>query len=203
MVIRGPGPAAALSTSSVSSKTSPTLGVWKALIPLRHPTEAHNMASKCAQRPTRLLRLAAVTVKLTMPLLRRHSSSAGKGLDADQELRLDEEENAVIWPTYLGMKSGRGHVPGGHQQSPLATTTVISMTAYRLRGGMENSSLYTPYYSLVSRKFHIPPNLVVGRVTAHWKPPEVRICRLRNQSAVGTRPPSTSTPHCPACWARR
>src|SRR5713101_6168507 len=29
----------------------------------------------------------------------------------------------------------------------------------------------------------------------HRKPPEVRICRLRNQSAVGTRPPSTSTPH--------
>jgi hypothetical protein len=51
--------------------------------------------------------------------------------------------------------------------------------------------------------FHIPPNLVVERVTAHRKPPEVRICRLRNQSAVGTRPSSTSTPHCPACWARR
>jgi len=43
-----------------------------------------------------------------------------------------------------------------------------------------------------------------GRVViTHRKPPEVRICRLRNQSAVGTRPPSTSTPHCPACWARR
>jgi hypothetical protein len=154
MVIRGPGPAAALSTSSVSSKTSPTLGVWKALIPLRHPTEAHNMASKCAQRPTRLLRLAAVTVKLTMPLLRRHSSSAGKGLDADQELRLDEEENAVIWPTYLGMKSGRGHVPGGHQQSPLATTTVISMTAYRLRGG--NGKFVTLYTLLFTGVKEIP-----------------------------------------------
>jgi hypothetical protein len=26
---------------------------------------------------------------------------------------------------------------------------------------------------------------------------------MSSQSAVGTRPPSTSTPHCPACWARR
>jgi len=39
---------------------------------------------------------------------------------------------------------------------------------------------------------HIPPNYVVERVTAQRKPPEVRICRLRNQSRVGTRPPSTS-----------
>jgi hypothetical protein len=50
---------------------------------------------------------------------------------------------------------------------------------------------------------HIPPNLVVERVTAHRKPPEVRIWRLSHQSRVGTFPPSTSTPHCPACWARR
>ena len=42
-----------------------------------------------------------------------------------------------------------------------------------------------------------------GVVSTHRKPPEVRICRLRNQSVVGTRPPSTSTPHCPACLARR
>ena len=50
---------------------------------------------------------------------------------------------------------------------------------------------------------HIPPNLVVRGITAHRKPPDVRICRLRNQSRVGTVPPSTSTPHCPACMARR
>jgi hypothetical protein len=35
-------------------------------------------------------------------------------------------------------------------------------------------------------KSHIPPNYVVERVTAQRKPPEVRICRLRNQSRVGT-----------------
>jgi len=50
---------------------------------------------------------------------------------------------------------------------------------------------------------HIPPNLVVEGVTAHRKPPEVRIWRLRNQSRVGTFPPSTSTPQWPACLARR
>jgi len=52
------------------------------------------------------------------------------------------------------------------------------------------------------RKFHIPPNLVVERVTAQRKPPEVRIQRFRNQSCERTLPPSTSTPHCPACLAR-
>ena len=55
----------------------------------------------------------------------------------------------------------------------------------------------------LSEKTHTPPDLVVRDVTAHRKPPDVRICRLRHQSAVGTRPPSTSTPHCPACRARR
>jgi cellulose biosynthesis protein BcsQ len=50
---------------------------------------------------------------------------------------------------------------------------------------------------------HIPSHLVVERVTAQRKPPEVRIWRLRNQSAAGNRPPSTSTPHWPACLARR
>jgi hypothetical protein len=44
-------------------------------------------------------------------------------------------------------------------------------------------------------KFHIPSDFVVECVTAQRKPPEVRIWTLRNQSAVGTRPPSTSTPH--------
>src|SRR5215467_12347173 len=53
------------------------------------------------------------------------------------------------------------------------------------------------------RKFHIPSHYVVEAVTADRKPPEVRICRLRNQSAVGTRPPSTSTPHWLTCRARR
>jgi hypothetical protein len=52
-------------------------------------------------------------------------------------------------------------------------------------------------------KIHIPPNYVVERVTLQRKPPEVRIWRLSIQSAVGTRPPSTSTPHWPACLARR
>jgi len=57
--------------------------------------------------------------------------------------------------------------------------------------------------NLLKKIFHIPPNLVVERVPAHRKPPDVRIWRLSNQSCVGTFPPSTSTPHWPACWARR
>jgi hypothetical protein len=49
------------------------------------------------------------------------------------------------------------------------------------------------------RVFHIPSHFVVRRVTTQRKPPEVRICTLSIQSRVGTRPPSTSTPHWPAC----
>ena len=56
----------------------------------------------------------------------------------------------------------------------------------------------------VTLDIHIPPNYVVAAIPAHRKPPDVRICRLSNQSDVGTRPPSTSTPHLPAfrarCW---
>jgi hypothetical protein len=46
---------------------------------------------------------------------------------------------------------------------------------------------------------HILPNYVVEYGIAHRKPPEVRMCRLSIQSGVGNRPPSTSTPHWPAC----
>jgi hypothetical protein len=56
---------------------------------------------------------------------------------------------------------------------------------------------------IVYTDLHIPPDYVVERVTLHRKPPEVRICRLRNQSRVGTVPPSTSTPQWLACCARR
>src|SRR5216683_2661252 len=49
-----------------------------------------------------------------------------------------------------------------------------------------------PVERVVAQIFHIPPDLVVRGIPAHRKPPEVMICRLRNQSAVGTRPPSTS-----------
>ena len=60
------------------------------------------------------------------------------------------------------------------------------------------------YNNLVwCRNIHTPPDLVVRDVAAHRKPPDVRIWRLRNQSRVGTVPPSTSTPHWPACLARR
>ena len=48
--------------------------------------------------------------------------------------------------------------------------------------------------ALLDEKKHIPPNDVVERVLTHRKPPDVRRWRWRNQSAVGTRPPSTSTP---------
>src|SRR5215831_13328771 len=43
------------------------------------------------------------------------------------------------------------------------------------------------------------PNYVVKDATTHRKPPEVRVCRWSIQSGVGTCPPSTSTPHWPAC----
>ena len=61
----------------------------------------------------------------------------------------------------------------------------------------------SPFVARQYGRKHIPPDLVVRGITAHRKPPDVRIWRLSNQSRVGTVPPSTSTPHWPACWARR
>ena len=62
---------------------------------------------------------------------------------------------------------------------------------------------YTTVYKVFARWAQIPPNYVVVAIPAHRKPPDVRICRLSIQSDVGTRPPSTSTPHLPAFRARR
>ena len=110
---------------------------------------------------------------------------------------------------------------GGLSLELCAVLSHISpMALYRLICALGQQSLVTvltrcglalPPYLLadekhsrcLTAKVHTPPNYVVECVIAYRKPPEVRICRLRNQSAVGTCPPSTSTPHWPACWARR
>src|SRR6266849_5805382 len=69
--------------------------------------------------------------------------------------------------------------------------------------GSERTCIRSGLATFLHCAFTAHPNLVVECVSHHRKPPEVRICRLSIQSAVGTRPPSTSTPHCPACRARR
>ena len=73
----------------------------------------------------------------------------------------------------------------------------------RARRGKEPVPCYVPCEACGPKKKHIPSDLVVECIPAHRKPPEVRIWRLSSQSCVGTVPPSTSTPHWPACWARR
>src|SRR5215510_4821522 len=62
------------------------------------------------------------------------------------------------------------------------------------RGSVSKAGYHVNYRRRcsVNKFFHIPPDLVVACVTAHRKPPEVRIWRLSNQSRVGTVPPSTS-----------
>jgi hypothetical protein len=90
--------------------------------------------------------------------------------------------------------------------TPMQGTTAKPTTRgmeLRLRCPFHEDNTPSRSISAETGKFHIPPNLVVERVPTHRKPPEVRIWRLSIQFAVGTRPPSTSTPHCPACWARR
>ena len=86
------------------------------------------------------------------------------------------------------------------------TTTLIDVQSYR-HFGLARQRFTTGTVACTAPTniglFHIPPNLVVECVPTHRKPPEVRICRLSIQSGVGTRPPSTSTPHWPACCARR
>src|SRR6267142_966983 len=61
--------------------------------------------------------------------------------------------------------------------------------------GSERTCIRSGLATFLHGAFTAHPNYVVEDTTTHRKPPEMRICRLRNQSAVGTRPPSTSTPH--------
>src|SRR5438046_5857702 len=69
--------------------------------------------------------------------------------------------------------------------------------------GSESTCILSGLTTFLHYAFTAHSNLVVRGITAHRKPPDVRIWRLSNQSRVGTFPPSTSTPHWPACWARR
>jgi hypothetical protein len=51
--------------------------------------------------------------------------------------------------------------------------------------------------------YHIPSPVVVACMPTHRKPTDVGLWRGSSQSCVGTVPSVTSTPHWPACWARR
>ena len=90
-----------------------------------------------------------------------------------------------------------------------ASDFVRASSGTGLRGADQNAGpLFGSQDSTIKKsgsslKFHIPSDLVVELLTTHRKPPEVRICRLSIQSDVGTRPPSTSTPHSPVFLARR
>src|SRR2546427_3557620 len=69
--------------------------------------------------------------------------------------------------------------------------------------GSERTCIRSGLPTFLHCAFTAHPNYVVEDATAQRKPPEVRVCRLRSQSAVGNRPSSASTPHGPACVARR
>jgi hypothetical protein len=85
----------------------------------------------------------------------------------------------------------RGLEPRGPRRAP-HELALFTMVANRLAEPLSKLACYEYWRT---ERAHIPPDLVVRGIPAHRKPPEVRIWRLRNQSAVGTRPPSTSTPH--------
>src|SRR5258705_7908016 len=61
--------------------------------------------------------------------------------------------------------------------------------------GSERTCIRSGLTTFLHCAFTAHPDLVVECGTAQRKPLEVRIWRLRNQSRVGTVPPSTSTPH--------
>src|ERR671932_2006523 len=69
--------------------------------------------------------------------------------------------------------------------------------------GSERTCLRSGLMTFLHCTFTAHPACVVQDALTHRKPPEVRRCRLSIQSGAGTRPPSTSTPHGPACRARR
>src|SRR4029453_19058895 len=61
--------------------------------------------------------------------------------------------------------------------------------------GSERTCIRSGLSTFLHDAFTAHLDYVVRGVTSQRKPPAVRICRLRNQSPVGTRPPSASTPH--------
>src|SRR5438876_11335093 len=65
--------------------------------------------------------------------------------------------------------------------------------------GSERTCIRSGLATFLHDAFTAHPDYVVECGIAPRKPPEVRIWTLRNQSCVGMRPPSTSTPQWPAC----
>src|SRR5229473_494965 len=61
--------------------------------------------------------------------------------------------------------------------------------------GSERTCIRSGLTTFLPCAFTAHPDYVVKGVTSQRKPPAVRICKLRNPSPVGTRPPSASTPH--------
>ena len=104
-----------------------------------------------------------------------HAGMADDARTATQEWFMQADHGVVVATIAFGMGIDK--------------TNIRHVYHYNLPKSLEN--------------LHIPPDLVVEAISAHRKPPDVRSCRLSIQSDVGTRPPSTSTPHCPACMARR
>src|SRR3954471_10463388 len=120
--------------------------------------------------------------------------------------------NFILWVLYTGMQWKCLPIPTDAQGKPaIHYTTIYKVFATWADDGslwqafvasvrhlaaekqLDLRVLHGDGTNTVAKKGHIPPNYVVKRGIAHRKPPEVRICRLRNQSLVGTRPPSTST----------
>ena len=113
-----------------------------------------------------------------------------------------------IQPNTLNLWLDRGiqgvvgpHIESQEEAQQLADACLFPPDGWRSWGGGRGTEFNDTH--VLNEKSHIPPDLVVACVIAYRKPPEVRIWTLRNQSRVGNRPPTTSTPHWPACFARR
>src|SRR6266849_6398792 len=104
---------------------------------------------------------------------------------------------------FLSQASHLGSVLLPHDAFQEHAAHVVEWSTTLRSKGSESTCIRSGLTTFLHYAFSAHPNYVVECGIAHRKPPDVRICRWRNQSAVGTRPPSTATPHCPACLPRR
>jgi hypothetical protein len=118
----------------------------------------------------------------------------------DQELLLRNEYLATENRILRNQITGRVHLTDAERKTLAEIGKKLGKQALEEVASLVKPDIILGWHrKLEAQKFHIPSDFVVECVTAQQKPPDVGIWRLSNQSRVGTVPPSTSTPHCPAC----
>ena len=141
------------------------------------------------QRAARALRWGRMTMRTGMPALDRGV------LGVDALARRGRQRAAEPLSNLLTDRPAMGdrHRPADPQRRSNRLEPRLTAAEVRCQVIAQTGSLDAARPTAETIFFESP--LVVKGATTHRNPPEVRMCRLSNPSRVGSRPPSTSTPH--------